>query len=259
MWISIIPSVAQTIIGSVPTGMTITNPNVYVEASATSESDTMSFDIDCDGTKDFRLYVKKSAAFADLPTVCLIYRLNADFELCSDSGISSIPKYYDSGDTLQCSGAQEWKSDFTNYLGNWGCGACYLPSVITDKYILYRKGGQEGWLKISFNIQATGLDTVTISATIDEVLTQCETTKVISNHQYFPKLIYYPNPVASNLTIESNTSGILCLLRVTGEQVFSRQIEGDIKINIESYDRGLYFLTYVTKEGEASTQKLILN
>ena len=69
----------------------------------------------------------------------------------------------------------------------------------------------------------------------------------------------YPNPTAGNVTVKSNVGGVIELYDITGKLQFRKQVsEGENQFYLDTFEKGVYVLTFQTQSGERGSKKLIL-
>lgn len=257
--ISSLAGYSQLIIDNIPTEMAIANPNWNITVSTSSTLDTASFDIDCNGKNDIRVNLYKGAIMVDIPNTVTISILDSALEFLCDTGTLANAHFFSLGDTIQDSAAFDWKTDEICFLGDHGCFMCFLPSLITDKYLAYKKDSIVGWLKISFNLEESGPPTGTITFTISEVLSTCVTTGIDYSRAMHDDFTLFPNPLQNRLLeikcpkeIEST-----CIMDLAGRMVYS-SANGATLISLPNLD-GIYIVVVTDVTGGLYKQKLVVN
>lgn len=178
---------AQLVAGDTAFGQVISNPNVNLSVVTMNQTKYALIDLDCDSVADMRIELHKGPTIIDGANYATLWMLNPLFEICADTsyvvggGFVSPVKYYNLGDTLNCSGTNDWVNDTVYNLGNYGCMECFGPFSVNNVFIYYRNTltSQLGWIKISFNLlDGGGSPTIPITLSIPEILSPCTTTEL---------------------------------------------------------------------------------
>lgn len=174
---------AQLIAGDTAIGQVISNPNINLSVATMNQTKYALIDLDCDSIADMRIELYKGPTMIDGANYATLWVLNPIFEVCADTsyvfGVSPI-KYYNLGDTLICTGNNDWLNDTIYNLGNYGCMDCPGPTNINNAFISYKNTltSQLGWIKISFDLNDGGVITIPITLSISEILSPCTTTEL---------------------------------------------------------------------------------
>lgn len=170
---------AQIIAGSSSAGLIISDPNINLSVSTIGNTVSDIFDLDCDSIADMRVDLYKGPTVVDGANVAYLYVLNPTFEICADTGTTTLRDvyYFNLGDTLICPDSTYWSNDTIYKLGDAGCMDCQGPFSVSNLFIAYRNisTSQIGWIKISFNLFDSGGPTP-ITLSIPEVLSPCLNT-----------------------------------------------------------------------------------
>ncbi len=81
------------------------------------------------------------------------------------------------------------------------------------------------------------------------------------NEVSFNSVVLFPNPTTGTLNIELPQKGLyeISLFNLTGKQVYNTGMSGSGKVNMDSFDKGLYFIRVVNRmNGETVVRKIIL-
>lgn len=167
---------AQIIAGSSSAGLIISDPNINLSVSTIGNTVSDIFDLDCDSIADMRVDLYKGPTVVDGANVAYLYVLNPTFEICADTGTTTLRDvyYFNLGDTLICPDSTYWSNDTIYKLGDAGCMDCQGPFSGSNLFLAYRNisTSQTGWIKISFDLN----DPSPIELTIPEVLSPCLNT-----------------------------------------------------------------------------------
>ena len=61
---------------------------------------------------------------------------------------------------------------------------------------------------------------------------------------------FYPNPATNVLHINCSSNGILTIRNITGEIIYTGQINGFKNIDLNTYPKGMYFVSVNTMNGQ---------
>ncbi len=215
---------AQIIAGDTALGQVISDPLVDLSISTVHETRFSLVDLDCDSIVDVKFVLHKSSTATDGSNLAYMEVLNPLIEICADTNLISnnhTVNYYDEADTLWCLDSNDWLNDTIYRLGDYGCWFCPGPWSVDSSYISYRNTatGQQGWIKISFDLYDSGGWGLPISLSVPEVLSPCVNTAL-------------PDPVYND-TIPDTTSitcGIFTFDAVVTPASCSGSCDGSVEI-----------------------------
>jgi hypothetical protein len=137
---------------------------------------------------------------------------------------------------------------------NWSPGN--YQALIADSISLNTFIGQKIYLAFKFT-SATGqtalykLDNIQVFGK--------KSTGIGINEINKAQLTIYPNPAKNYITVESNQSGTLSLYDASGKLVLQQNIEnGNNRIQVSSFDMGVYFVHVVLEDGSKTINKLLI-
>lgn len=72
------------------------------------------------------------------------------------------------------------------------------------------------------------------------------------------ELVLYPNPSNGHITIQSEVSGNVEILDLTGKTVYEGMVNQQLKIDLSGHTSGLYIVKFIDIENQVTTHKLII-
>ena len=185
------PAAAQLTAGGVPPGGTVLQTSINLSLSTPNTTDSASLELDCDDFQDAWAVLHRDMPEVDGTNWAALHVVDDDIEVCVDllPGFSQRPKYHLFGEPLDCGANFNWQLVGELYLGNFGGWVITGPFEIDDRYIAYRRNGQVGWIKLSFQ-----LDQTTISLQVPELLPLCPITLGIDEQPGSGGFTLFPNP-----------------------------------------------------------------
>lgn len=243
----------QPIAGAVPSGAVLSTPNINMLLP--NGSDSVDIDLNCDMVNDLRVMLVFGDPAFDIPHVAGFTPLDTNLEFCSYT-ISGFPSpvlsLFDLGDTLTCPGASFWSGAPQLYLGYYGCVCPTGPEEEVDRYVHYRFGTQEGWIKVSFDINQVQ---TFITLNVPELAVWC--TASAADDPDATSLMCYPNPsldgwigVETGLDIRTVTA-----FDSKGALVRKSELTSN-KLQLPE-QAGLYILEFEDEYGAVIRQKVI--
>ena len=258
LFILALPLSAQINAGEVPTGWTVLQPAINLQSNIPFNVDSASFDVDCDGINDIRAILLQGAPEVDAPNSCALQLLTSGIDLCADSATYNWrPQYYDLGQALTCTGEFDWRNDSLNFLGEFGGFFVVGPEELYDKYVAYRKGGQVGWFKLSFDVTPDIIGSP-LFLQIHEVLLPCITNGV-NEVENMETLAIYPNPTKGDeIRIDAGMDiRRIDIVDVTGKLISTQN--GTIRTIAAPEINGTYFIRAYHTNGSRSMARLVRN
>ncbi|PCI98529.1 MAG: hypothetical protein COB15_05710 [Flavobacteriales bacterium] len=173
---------AQIIAGDTALGQVISDPLVNLTITSVYEIQYSLIDLDCDSVADIKLELYKSSTAIDGANTAYLKVLNPLFEICADTfdtyGYAKTVNYYNETDTLFCLDSADWQNDTIYRLGDYGCVGCIGPWSVDSNYVTYKNTatGQQGWIKLSFDLYDAGGFGLPITLSVPEVLSPCVNT-----------------------------------------------------------------------------------
>lgn len=185
------PLAAQLTAGGVPPGGTVLQTNINLALSVPNTTDSASLELDCDDFLDAWAVLHRDMPEVDGTNWAALHFVDDDIEVCVDllSGFSQRPKYHLFGEPLDCGANFSWQPVGQLYLGDYGGFVMTGPFAIDNQYIAYRRNGQVGWIKLSFE-----LDQSTIALHVPELLPLCPITVGIDEQPGAGGFTLFPNP-----------------------------------------------------------------
>lgn len=182
---------AQTA-GEVPPGGTALQTNVDLVLTTPNTQDSASLELDCDDGIDAWAVLLRGMPEADGPNWVAIHFVDDDMEVCADlsSGYTQRPKYHAFGEELDCAGDFEWQSVPELYIGDYGGFFMHGPATIDSQYVAYRRGGEVGWILLSFHVDFGAACTFQVH----EVLPLCGFTTDVDEAAAEAGFALGPNP-----------------------------------------------------------------
>ncbi len=233
---------AQRTAGFIPQGWSSYDPQITLSVSVVDDSVSASFDIDCDGNNDFRIWLTKGPVPIDGTNLVFLYTLNPTFEICLDNVAFPPVVFYQSGDTL-CTGNRHWQIDPYYILNCYGGFGCISTGSISNRYIAYRNSQtlEDGWIKLSFDLYDSGIPTAPIWVTVHEVLQSC-LGNAINPQTSTSSIIIYPNPSTGSILINTKLPLTnIQLFTQSGQLVFFKQSISS-STEVQNLSTGIYFL-----------------
>lgn len=186
------PMYAQLTAGEVPDGSIAYDVNINLSVSQQFASDTADVELDCDDFRDAQVALLRGAPELDVPHVATLLFTDNDVEVCMDmaSGFQQRPKYHAFGETMDCSGDFDWQPADTLVLGDLGGFFGIGPWTIDSMYIAFRRGGEMGWILLSFDL--TGTDELHLQ--IHRILPLCQGTTAVAEQERPTPVTLFPNP-----------------------------------------------------------------
>jgi hypothetical protein len=257
---------AQITADSVPSGMFAVNPNLTLSVGPCMTLDSASLDINCDGNPDFAFLLFKGATAIDGANWAALRVLNDSFEICKDTVAMftywNHPQYFNAGDPLVPNSNSVWANDDLYQFGDFGCMLCPGPSSQSNMYIAYRKTGQEGWMKITFNLVDGGSCSAPITLTVNKVLSPCLADGVEEHTE--AGFALYPNPFGTTATLNAArviSEGTLTIYNATGQCV--RRESGlngtTFTVNRDELAEGIYLFVLRDENGSAGVQRVVIS
>lgn len=254
--LSHLPALSQITAGG-PSGVAVVvTPGINLTASTLFPfKDSAAFDMDCDSQDDFIFRLNHGSPAFDIPHIAGIEILDTSIQFCVDTNANYFDglRFYDLGDTLNCTGNSKWSTDTDILLGNYGCGFCTpLSEGETDKYIYWKQGIFEGWIKLSFDLN-TSPSPITLD--VHEILSHCLSASLEVDP--LGDIKAFPNP---------NETGVLRFrndLQIQSYTLYSlsgkRLMEGTISPNgLElPASKGVYLLQIDLLDGSTLIKKII--
>lgn len=245
---------AQTIAGTVPPGAVLTTPNISLVISGWSDSAEV--DLNCDMVNDLKVVLFFGDPSIGLTSYARFTPLDSNLQFCTyiNPGFS-IPllTLHDPGDTLICSGSSSWSNDPNLYAGYFGCFCPTGPEEEIDRFVHFRFGAQEGWIKISFDVNNVA---TIISVAVHEFSAWCITSGIDDNDAS-PALVCYPNPsLDGTITVETQLD-IRQVAVYDSKGALIRQsalLNGKMQLPDQP---GLYFLEFADEYGAIVRHKAI--
>jgi hypothetical protein len=190
------PIQAQLIAGTVPPGAVGFNPNISMVIP--NGADSVGFDLNCDMVDDLRVVLVFGASTIDTPNTVGFTSLDSTLQFCVDT-VQGLPfpvtTLHDAGDTLTCPGPAVWSLNTNIWMGYYGCVCPQGPEEEYDRCVHYRMGAQEGWIKVSFDVNNVA---TVIAVQIDSLSAFCTSTDIAEASE-LPALTCYPNPTLDGL------------------------------------------------------------
>lgn len=251
---SAMPLHAQLIAGTVPSGAVLATPNTIL--AVTVGADSIGIDLNCDMVDDLRFVVSYGSSLDEIPNSAGFTVLDSTIRFCMDT-TPGLPlpmiALHDAGDTLNCSGSFSWSADQSVYLGYYGCTCPPAPEQEFDRYIHYQFGSQEGWIKVSFDLNNFSAP---IQAEVHEFTSWCvatEVTEEVSN----PTIRCYPNPSLDGLVRVETPLAIRQVTVYDTKGALVRQ--GALSNNLMELPEqpGLYLLVFEDQNGKTFLHKAI--
>jgi hypothetical protein len=166
---------AQLLAGEVPDGASVVELNIELALAAPFSADTAEVEIDCDDFRDMLAVLIQGSPPVDAPNAAVLSAVDDDLEICADgTDYFNRPRYYNFGEPLVCSGGFDWQFDDEIVLGDYGGFVATGPIFVDSMYVAVRRGGQVGWMLISFRLLADA----TIQLHVHSALSLCFTTSV---------------------------------------------------------------------------------
>ena len=233
---------AQRTAGFIPQGWSSYDPQLTLSVSVVDDSVSASFDIDCDGNNDFRIWLTKGPVPVDGSNLVVLYTLNPTFEICIDNVAIPSVALYQFGDTL-CTGNRHWQIDPYYILNCYGGFSCPGPAVFSNLYIAYRNSQtlEEGWIRLSSDLYDAGSSTAPVSVTVHEVLQSC-LGSVINTQTSSSPISVFPNPSNGSFSINAKLPLTnIQFFTQSGQLIFYKQSISS-STDVRNISTGIYFL-----------------
>lgn len=82
----------------------------------------------------------------------------------------------------------------------------------------------------------------------------------VENIEIIDNVNIYPNPASSVINVAATNLTKVNIYNGVGQLVYSQEVDTDvIKVNIDSWSNGLYYVNIETKDGYKSSQKVVVN
>ena len=257
---------SQITADSVPPGMFAVNPFINLSVSPCTTYDSTLYDINCDGNIDFSFILYKGATVIDGANFVWLRVVNDSFEICKDTGgmYSGYPRphYYNTGDPLVAAANSMWGNDAYYQFGDYGCMSCTGPNTQSSAFIAFRKAGQEGWMKVSFNLIDGGSCSAIISFNVASVLSPC-LGNAIDEQNSESTFSIAPNPFTAMTVLTTDqplSSGVLKIYNATGQVVREQScLHGSVFVlEREMLPEGMYLITLADGGEPVSYDRVII-
>lgn len=244
------PAAAQLTAGGVPPGGTVLQTNINLALSIPNTSDSASLEVDCDDFPDAWVVLHRDMPEVDGTNWAALHFVDDDIEMCVDPapGFTQRPKYHVFGAPLDCSGNFDWQAASGLYLGDYGGFVMTGPFVIDSQYVAYRRNGQVGWIKLSFQLDAS-----TIFLEVHELLPLCPITAGMAEHANVDGISLFPNPGIGDMI---HVQGMDAMDRIEVHDATGRmlaQYEGAMKSVPAPKAAGLYLIRATHSGGQRSS------
>lgn len=250
-----VPLQAQLLAGEIPDGGFSYDLSVDLSLELTHSSDTADLELDCDDFMDARAVLMRGAPEVDAPHVASLQFVDNDIEVCMDMapGSQQRPKYYSFGESLDCSGDFAWQLTDQLVLGDLGGFFGIGPWTIDSQYIAFRRGGEMGWMLLSFDLN--GLDEIRLQ--IHEILPLCQGPLSVVETEEPALFSLYPNPVLGGALHVEFTKDIrqLEVLDPSGRMLAS--YSGMLRTVAAPETAGSYFLRATFTDGARSVSRFV--
>lgn len=229
------------------------NPDSCVCVSATNSLTTV-WDLDNDGTADFKIEVSSMANSGGF---------NA-------AGIAMLGNNSVAGDNIGAFAINA--GDTLNHQPNWRTGTVLIERSANTGYNGHWQGNVDKYLAVQFysganlyygwiNVHVFVGTAVAQVALKDYAYSKCQSDcfvkiqKMISNDQ----MQVYPNPANSNLTIETNSGSkqTVQLYDVIGRMVLTQTVSGKATIDVRGLPGGIYNAVILSGDG-LSAKRLVI-
>jgi hypothetical protein len=255
---------AQIIAGDTALGQVISDPLVDMTISSSFEGQSSFIDLDCDSIADVEVELYKSATAIDGANTAYLNVLNPLFEICADTNLINsryTVNYYNEADTLVCLDSNDWQNDTIYRLGDYGCMGCQGPWAVDTSYISYRNTatGQQGWMKIYFDLYDGGGWGLPITLSVSEVLSPCENTDLndsidndpISDTTSITCGVFTFDAIVNPTSCSGNCDGSIEILNLTGGTAPYTYLwsHADVNQSVSNLCSGNYLFTITDANG----------
>ncbi|HMQ62423.1 MAG TPA: T9SS type A sorting domain-containing protein [Flavilitoribacter sp.] len=223
-----------------------------VNTVATSfEADSgVSFDIDCDGAEDFRIYSSGPAGMS-WPWMRLSFHMEDSVEVFNSN--TGFVTTFEIGDTLWLDVDSDWTAHLDFIYGTGQVGP-YGQAEISKKYIAFRKKAATDTLYCYLLFSSQG-----INFTVHQVISHCGTNPLemllgTEGVQENAPLKVLPNPTTGEIQVTEGVKG-LEIYSLGGKLVYAEKSPGGHS-DLSRLENGIY-LVKIIGDGYFVVQKLI--
>lgn len=243
-------SFGQVNAGSVPSGATLETFNYSFSLPQDNMQDTAFLDLNCDNDPDILLILDSGFPAADGPRTVSVHTPNPSYSTCVYTSGQTQSQFYLLNDPMTCTGLYEWDSTYA-FLSIWGGWVPMGPFSMTDVYISYQHGNDQGWIKLSYDLSA-----LPITMDVTEAISYCGVNG-IEDETTLLDAVLFPNPNADGvLQIQSDK-------QITGYEIVNMlgQVittsEGNFTQISLPEDTGVYFVRLTAQNGKTAVHKII--
>lgn len=255
-----IQTISQIIAGTLPSGAFAFAPGITLTIAPSSGSDTVELDLDCDGISDMSLELAMGDSTQPTLNRIMIVERDSNVAVCGAEIPISPPlvytaRLYDPGDPLICNFPNVMALDGEILIGAWGSGPSggIFPSEEMDEYLYWSKGTQEGWIKLSFDIDSYS-DTIWVE--VEEILRYCVTTSTVAPSHEAPSI--FPNPSWDGILKIHSSERVIAFAVYSMKGVKlqeGRELPDQLVIPSEA---GIYLIHLWTDDGRSLTEKAVI-
>ncbi len=261
---------AQIVAGEVPTGHTLTDYAIHLEAIAMYTEASAWIDVDCDGVNDFRILLQRNWPEVDDSNRLYLRSLSGSITVCAADTTPPLCSFnhayqYPDGQTMSCPLPFSMLADTNIWLGDYLTFTCQgtIPDRADSAYIHYAKEVDgvlnEGWILLSFDVRGFDGGPNNPWADVHAAIGVCQGTGIGPYGWNDERTKLYPNPAPDGLV---NWSCPVPLLSIEVHDAMGRLVLAGAGGTTGQLDlsgrQGAFFLRCRTIHGPLPVEKLVV-